>query len=84
MSTIAPRVNLTQLLAGADDGQWIEIEGVVQSAKESGKNIILELALSDGPITATTIKEPAPIMQAWLMPKYGFAATRPRCSIIAA
>jgi signal transduction histidine kinase len=46
------------MLTGSLDGQWVEVEGVVHAIQESGKNIHLELALSDGLITATTIKEP--------------------------
>ena len=53
----APRVTLTEILTGAEDGQWVEVEGVVHAVWESGKNINLELALSDGAITATTVKE---------------------------
>jgi signal transduction histidine kinase/ActR/RegA family two-component response regulator len=53
----APRESLTELLTGAEDGQWVEVEGVVQAVRESGKNISLDLALSDGEITANTIKE---------------------------
>ena len=53
----APRVSLTELLTGAYDGQWVEVEGVVHAVRESGKNISLDLALSDGAITANTIKE---------------------------
>lgn len=53
----APRVSLTQLLTGAEDGQWVEIEGIVRSVTAAGKNIVLTLALSDGDITATTVRE---------------------------
>jgi diguanylate cyclase (GGDEF)-like protein len=54
----APRVSLTRLLTGADDGQWVEIEGVVRSVVESGVSIGLRLALSDGNISAITVREP--------------------------
>ncbi|MDX6462272.1 MAG: hypothetical protein QOE55_5969 [Acidobacteriaceae bacterium] len=53
----APRKSLTELLTGAADGQWVEVEGVVQAVRESGKNISLDLALSDGAITANTIQQ---------------------------
>ena len=53
----APRVTLTALLSGAEDGQWVEVEGVVHAVWQSGKNVNLELALSDGAITATTFEE---------------------------
>jgi len=54
---IAPRQTLNELLTGADDGQWVEVEGVIQAVRESGKNISLDLAMSDGAITANTIQE---------------------------
>ena len=55
----APRVSLTRLLTGAEDGQWVEVGGVVRSVRHSGKHVILELSLSDGTITATTVMNPA-------------------------
>jgi signal transduction histidine kinase/CheY-like chemotaxis protein len=53
----APRVTLTPLLSGAEDGQWVEVEGVVQTVSKSGENVNLELALIDGPLTATTVQQ---------------------------
>ncbi len=53
----APKKSLTELLTGESDGQWVEVEGVVEAVRESGKNISLDLALSDGALTAITIKE---------------------------
>jgi len=53
----APRVTMTEMLTGAEDGQWVEIEGVVHSVLESGRNITLLLALSDGVLAATTVRE---------------------------
>jgi signal transduction histidine kinase/CheY-like chemotaxis protein len=52
-----PRVTFAQILTGAEDGRWVEVEGVVHAVRESGKNISLDLALSDGTITASTVKE---------------------------
>jgi signal transduction histidine kinase len=52
-----PKVTLAQILTGAEDGQWVEVEGVVHAVRESGKNIALDVALSDGTVTATTLKE---------------------------
>jgi signal transduction histidine kinase/ActR/RegA family two-component response regulator len=52
-----PKVSLAQILTGAEDGQWVQVEGVVHAVRESGKNIFLYLALSDGEITAATVKE---------------------------
>jgi hypothetical protein len=53
----APRVTFAQILTGSVDGQWVEVEGVVHAVRESPKNISLDLALSDGTITASTLKE---------------------------
>jgi diguanylate cyclase (GGDEF)-like protein len=54
----APRLSMTELLTGVYDGQWAEISGVVRSALDTGKNMMLEIAMSDGFITAATIKDP--------------------------
>ncbi|MGA2120059.1 MAG: response regulator [Bryobacteraceae bacterium] len=54
----APRVSFTRLLTGSEDGQWVEVEGVVRSVLQSGMNVVLNLALSDGNIAATTLREP--------------------------
>ena len=53
----APRVSFGQILTGAEDGRWVEVEGVVHAVRESKKHISLALALSDGAMTANTIKE---------------------------
>jgi hypothetical protein len=53
----AARVTFTQILTGAEDGQWAEVGGVVHAVRESKKNISLVLALSDGAMTATTVKQ---------------------------
>jgi signal transduction histidine kinase/CheY-like chemotaxis protein len=47
----------TQMMAGVDDARWVEIEGLVYSVFESGQNVTLNLAVSDGMIGATTVKE---------------------------
>ena len=53
----APLVSLGRLLTGAEDGQWVEIEGLVHSVLESGRNVTIHVAMSDGSIGATTVKE---------------------------
>ena len=52
-----PIVNLTQLQNGAEDGQFVQIEGVVQTVARSGKNVSLEVALNDGVLTAVAVDE---------------------------
>ena len=49
-----PRRSLAQLLTGADDGQWIEVEGVVHSVSQSNHSVFLSLALADGTIRGVT------------------------------
>lgn len=53
----APQVTVAQLLAGAEDGQWVEIEGLVHSAKMTAGNAILDIATLGGPVTAITRRE---------------------------
>jgi signal transduction histidine kinase/DNA-binding response OmpR family regulator len=55
----ARRVNLAHLMTmtSADDGQWVEVEGVVRSAAESAAGVTLDLALSDGKISANALRE---------------------------
>ncbi|MFY9727249.1 MAG: response regulator [Bryobacteraceae bacterium] len=52
-----PRVNLAQMMTGQEDGQWIEVEGVVHSVRKTGMDVTLDVALSDGKVSATTVKE---------------------------
>jgi diguanylate cyclase (GGDEF)-like protein len=52
-----PRVTLTQLLNGAFDGQWIEIEGRVRSIHIEPKNVILGIAASGGSLMAVTLRQ---------------------------
>jgi hypothetical protein len=35
----APRVTMTALLSGAEDGQWVEIEGLVHSVLKTAKRV---------------------------------------------
>jgi len=53
----APLVSRSELLTGAQDGQWIEIEGIVRSVHRSKWNILLDIATSDGIVTALTPRE---------------------------
>jgi PAS domain S-box-containing protein len=54
----APRRSLAQLMSGADDGQWIEVEGVVHSVVRSDTHVTIALALADGLIRAITTWDP--------------------------
>lgn len=48
------RRSLTELMTGADDSHWVEVEGVVHSVMRSAHNVTLTLALPDGIIRAVT------------------------------
>ncbi len=58
LPSAAPRVDLTRLLTGADEGQWVELEGVVHSVSYHLNTTVLKLALSDGLIGAIAVTEP--------------------------
>jgi PAS domain S-box-containing protein len=57
LPSTAPRRSLAQLMTGDDDGQWVEVEGVIHSVAQSGAHITLALALADGEIRAITSRE---------------------------
>jgi signal transduction histidine kinase/CheY-like chemotaxis protein len=50
-------ISFHRLRSGADDGQWVEIEGVVRSYTLSRGNVSLELTLRDGNIRAIAVKQ---------------------------
>ncbi|MDR3701215.1 MAG: response regulator [Candidatus Sulfopaludibacter sp.] len=52
-----PRVSLSHMLTGADDGQWVEVEALVRAVMLSEWNVTLELAMTDGIVQATTLRE---------------------------
>ena len=53
----AQKVTFTQILSGAHDGQWVEIEGLVHAVSKSQNNVDLDLALVDGEIKASTVRQ---------------------------
>ena len=55
LPSAAPRVSLARLMTGAEDGQWVEMEGVVHSVVSAENHVIVSLALSEGVIRATTV-----------------------------
>ncbi|MGD1105443.1 MAG: GGDEF domain-containing protein [Terracidiphilus sp.] len=52
-----PNVTLTQLLSGAFDAQWVEIEGRVRSAQLGPNNVVLGIAANDGSLTAVSVRQ---------------------------
>jgi diguanylate cyclase (GGDEF)-like protein len=55
----APRPTMAELLAGSEDGQWIEIEGIVHSVRLLPKNVTLDVSTVGGSISATAPREAA-------------------------
>ena len=55
----APLVSLSRLLTGVEDGQWVEVEGVVRAVRKTKRNVILDIATSDGVVAALTPREHA-------------------------
>ena len=53
----AKRVTLPHLLTGVEDSQLVEISGVVQSVFQTDTNVVLEIAMQDGTISAVTVKD---------------------------
>jgi hypothetical protein len=45
------------MLSGADDGQWVEVEGIVHSVADYGHYVMLQLAMDDGTIAVKLIKD---------------------------
>jgi diguanylate cyclase (GGDEF)-like protein len=52
----AQTATMMELLSGALDGQWVEIEGVVHSVHLTPGNITLDIATSLGSISSTTLR----------------------------
>ena len=57
LPNVAPLVSRSHLLTGAEDGQWVEIEGIVRSVRRTKSNFILNVAGSDGIVAALTTRE---------------------------
>ncbi len=50
----APLVNLSRLMTGQLDSQWVEVEGVVHSLEKHGTFLVLNLTINDGNLPAFT------------------------------
>ena len=57
LPTNAPRPSLTRLKTGAEDSNWVEVEGVVYSAVEYEHNVTLQLGMEGGTVTVVMVKE---------------------------
>jgi len=54
-----PRVSLLHLKTGAEDAQWIEVEGTVHAVSVYKQTVTLQLAMIDGTISAILPREAA-------------------------
>ena len=52
------RQSMTRLLTGSEDAQFVELEGVFKSAEPVGPDVTLKLALTDGEMAVTTVRQP--------------------------
>ena len=52
-----PRVSLLHLQTGAEDAQWVEVEGTIHAVYELPRSVTLQLAMFDGTISVTMPKE---------------------------
>ncbi len=50
-------VTLPTLLTGAEDAQWVEIDGIVHSVVETAYDVSLQVAMDGGTIAATTVRQ---------------------------
>ncbi|HEY0795312.1 MAG TPA: GGDEF domain-containing protein [Acidisarcina sp.] len=53
----APFVGLRRLLTGLEDGQWVEVEGIVHSVFLTEHNIALQLVMAEGTVNAVSVRE---------------------------
>jgi diguanylate cyclase (GGDEF)-like protein len=54
----APQKSFTRLMSGAEDGQWIEAEGVIHSVFAYGHVVMLQMAMADGTLSVMMVSEP--------------------------
>ena len=53
----AVRVTHASLFSGADDGKWVEVEGVIHSASWDDRHVTLQLVMPDGTISVIMMRE---------------------------
>jgi diguanylate cyclase (GGDEF)-like protein len=53
-----PRVSLPHLNTGAEDAQWVEVEGTIHGVLEYNHSVTLRLEMQDGPVNVAMIREP--------------------------
>lgn len=51
------RPGLARLLSGAEDGQWVEVEGIIHSVRLDDRHVSLQLAMAEGAIAVVIVRE---------------------------
>jgi diguanylate cyclase (GGDEF)-like protein len=49
----APRPTMTELLSGSQDGQWVEIGGIVQAIRKAARDVSFDIETAGGEMLAT-------------------------------
>jgi diguanylate cyclase (GGDEF)-like protein len=52
-----PRVSLLHLKTGAEDAQWVEVEGTIHAVADFAGSVTLQLAMFDGTVSVTMPRE---------------------------
>jgi len=53
-----PQESLSHLETGAEDAQWVEVEGIIHDVVEYSHSVTLQLATIDGTVSVTMQREP--------------------------
>lgn len=53
-----PRTSLSRLETGAEDAQWVEVEGTIQAVWEYSHSVTLRLAMEGGSVSVSLVREP--------------------------
>jgi diguanylate cyclase (GGDEF)-like protein len=52
------KVSLSQMLTGALDSQWVQIDGRVRSVKYNSQNVAINIATDGGSLNAVSVRQP--------------------------
>lgn len=52
-----PRVSLLHLQTGAEDAQWVEVEGTIHAISQLPRSVTLQLSMFDGTVSVTIPRE---------------------------
>ena len=58
MPASAPRISVPETREALWDGQWVELEGLIQGFHIIGKDVVFDLSTTGGPLRCTAVVEP--------------------------